>query len=91
MFRPPEREDIDFENEEDRVEWEAEQKRLDREWYGLDEGQDDEQNAFSNMSSGESQTAFKHSAIKIFDKSCSLICRQVNSLTYSVIKIIVYI
>jgi hypothetical protein len=26
----------------DPEEWEAEQKRLDREWYGLDDGYDDE-------------------------------------------------
>jgi hypothetical protein len=31
-----------FKSEEDRLEWEEEQKRLDREWYGLDEGYDDE-------------------------------------------------
>ena len=27
-----------------------EEKRLDREWYGMDEGQDEYQNAFSNIS-----------------------------------------
>ena len=32
------------------AEWEAEQKRLDREWYGLDEGYDDDHNPFSGMS-----------------------------------------
>lgn len=39
-----------FESEEDRLEWEEEQKRLDREWYGLDEGYDDEHNPFSGTS-----------------------------------------
>lgn len=39
-----------FKSEEDRLEWEAEQKRLDREWYGLDEGYDDENNPFSGTS-----------------------------------------
>ena len=34
-------------NEED---WEAEQKRLDREWYGLDEGYDEAHNPFSGIS-----------------------------------------
>lgn len=39
-----------FKSEEDRLEWEEEQKRLDREWYGLDEGYDDEHNPFSGTS-----------------------------------------
>ena len=30
--------------------WEAEQKRLDREWYGLDEGYDETHNPFSGIS-----------------------------------------
>ncbi|CAG5128460.1 unnamed protein product [Candidula unifasciata] len=41
---------LDFESEEDRLEWENEQKRLDREWYNLDEGYDDEHNPFSGTS-----------------------------------------
>ena len=36
-----------FANDEDREEWEEEQKRLDREWYGLDEGYDESNNPFS--------------------------------------------
>ena len=36
-----------FGNEED---WEDEQKRLDREWYGLDEGYDEAHNPFSGIS-----------------------------------------
>ena len=40
----------EFETDEDREEWEEEQKRLDREWYGLDEGYDDTHNPFSNTS-----------------------------------------
>lgn len=39
-----------FESEEEQALWEEEQKRLDREWYGLDEGYDDEHNPFSGMS-----------------------------------------
>lgn len=35
------------ENEEDRDLWEEEQKRLDREWYNMDEGYDEENNPFS--------------------------------------------
>lgn len=42
--------DIDFTNDEDKEDWEAEQKRLDREWYGLDEGYDEDHNPFSGMS-----------------------------------------
>ncbi|RZF39395.1 hypothetical protein LSTR_LSTR000916 [Laodelphax striatellus] len=34
----------------DRDQWEAEQTRLDREWYGMDEGFDEAQNPFSNVS-----------------------------------------
>ena len=32
---------------EEKEDWEAEQKRLDREWYGLDEGYDESNNPFS--------------------------------------------
>ena len=39
-----------FETEEDKEDWEEEQKRLDREWYGMDEGYDNEHNPFSGMS-----------------------------------------
>ena len=35
---------------EDKEDWEAEQKRLDREWYGLDEGYDDQNNPFAGVS-----------------------------------------
>ena len=45
-----EKEELAFSDEDDRADWEAEQKRLDREWYGLDEGYDDEHNPFSGMS-----------------------------------------
>lgn len=34
----------------DREEWEDEQKRLDREWYSIDEGYDDAHNPFSSVS-----------------------------------------
>ncbi|XP_005178244.1 pre-mRNA-splicing factor ATP-dependent RNA helicase PRP16 [Musca domestica] len=36
------------ESEEDRDMWEEEQRRLDREWYNIDEGYDDEHNPFGN-------------------------------------------
>lgn len=43
--------DVEKMTEEEREDWEMEQKRLDREWYGLDEGYDDDHNPFSGMSS----------------------------------------
>ncbi|XP_062584815.1 pre-mRNA-splicing factor ATP-dependent RNA helicase PRP16-like [Saccostrea cucullata] len=51
--RTDEKGKVDLENmtEEERENWEEEQKRLDREWYGLDEGYDDDHNPFSGMSS----------------------------------------
>jgi hypothetical protein len=39
-----------WENEDDKELWEDEQKRLDREWYQMDEGYDDIHNPFSNVS-----------------------------------------
>lgn len=35
---------------EDKEDWEEEQKRLDREWYNMDEGYDEEHNPFSGIS-----------------------------------------
>ena len=40
----------DFVGEAAREEWEEEQKRLDREWYSMDEGYDESHNPFSNTS-----------------------------------------
>ena len=37
-------------NDEERQEWEEEQKRLDRAWYSIDDGMDNEQEPFGNMS-----------------------------------------
>lgn len=42
--------DIKWENETDRQEWNDEMQRLDREWYLMDEGVDDDNNAFANLS-----------------------------------------
>ncbi|KAG5684933.1 hypothetical protein PVAND_014141 [Polypedilum vanderplanki] len=39
-----------WENDEDRDLWEEEQIRLDREWYNMDEGYDDENNPFAGAS-----------------------------------------
>uniref|UniRef100_A0A1L8DH54 RNA helicase n=1 Tax=Nyssomyia neivai TaxID=330878 RepID=A0A1L8DH54_9DIPT len=38
-------------SEEDKEMWEEEQKRLDREWYNIDEGYDDDNNPFSGTNS----------------------------------------
>lgn len=40
-----------WDNEEDRDLWEEEQIRLDREWYNMDEGFDDENNPFASTNS----------------------------------------
>lgn len=42
---------VPWENEEDKDLWEQEQLRLDREWYNMDEGYDDENNPFSGSNS----------------------------------------
>merc|ERR1719430_1183987 len=44
------REDTGEKGLKDDVEYVDEEKRLDREWYGMDEGQDEYHNAFSNVS-----------------------------------------
>ncbi|XP_049819947.1 pre-mRNA-splicing factor ATP-dependent RNA helicase PRP16 isoform X2 [Aethina tumida] len=43
-------EPVKWDNTVDREMWEEEQKRLDREWYNMDEGYDDENNPFSSVS-----------------------------------------
>ncbi|XP_018563364.1 pre-mRNA-splicing factor ATP-dependent RNA helicase PRP16 [Anoplophora glabripennis] len=43
-------ESLKWEATVDRENWEEEQKRLDREWYNMDEGYDDEHNPFSSVS-----------------------------------------
>ncbi|KAF7265584.1 ATP-dependent RNA helicase l(1)G0007 [Rhynchophorus ferrugineus] len=43
-------EHLKWDNTVDREDWEEEQKRLDREWYNMDEGYDDENNPFSSIS-----------------------------------------
>lgn len=49
-FLSPGSSDVEFRSEEERNQWEEEQRRLDREWYGMDEGYDDEHNPFSGTS-----------------------------------------
>lgn len=45
--------DQPWNNEEERDLWEEEQRRLDREWYNIDEGYDDENNPFSGGGNAE--------------------------------------
>lgn len=81
-----EREDLEFENEDDREDWEQEQKRLDREWYGLDEGYDDEHNPFSGMS--ESYTKKKEAEVEKKKKSrMSARQRQINKVRQYILKL----
>ena len=40
----------EFASEEERRQWDEEQKRLDREWYSMDQGYDDSSNPFSGTS-----------------------------------------
>jgi len=42
--------DLLWDNEADRDEWEEAQNRLDRQWYNLDEGVDETNNPFSDVS-----------------------------------------
>ena len=66
--------------DEDRQLWEEEQKRLDREWYGLDDGFDDNQNAFSNLS--EEYTKKKEEQLEQRKKKrMSAQQRQINKVT----------
>ncbi|XP_063846008.1 pre-mRNA-splicing factor ATP-dependent RNA helicase PRP16-like [Scylla paramamosain] len=39
-----------FEDEEERARWEEEERRLDRQWYALDQGYDDTNNPFADVS-----------------------------------------
>lgn len=41
---------LKWESTVDRENWEEEQKRIDREWYNMDEGYDDEHNPFASVS-----------------------------------------
>jgi pre-mRNA-splicing factor ATP-dependent RNA helicase DHX38/PRP16 len=47
---------VQWASTEDRELWEEEQKRLDREWYAIDEGYDDDNNPFSNVSEDYTKT-----------------------------------
>lgn len=47
---PGKENDVHWASSEDRELWEEEQRRLDREWYAMDEGYDDDNNPFANLS-----------------------------------------
>ncbi|XP_073997348.1 ATP-dependent RNA helicase l(1)G0007 isoform X1 [Rhodnius prolixus] len=47
---PGKEDELAWGSEMDREIWEAEQRRLDREWYGLDEGRDESRDPFGEMS-----------------------------------------
>lgn len=47
---PSTNEKLKWDNTVDRENWEDEQRRLDREWYNMDEGYDNENNPFANVS-----------------------------------------
>ncbi|XP_064089669.1 pre-mRNA-splicing factor ATP-dependent RNA helicase PRP16-like [Macrobrachium nipponense] len=42
--------EMEFEDDEERERWEEEEKRLDRQWYDMDQGYDDTNNPFSDVS-----------------------------------------
>ena len=69
----------EFENDEDREEWEAEQKRLDREWYGLDDGYDETHNPFAGTSEEYAQKKEAQLA-KLKRKKMSAQQRQINKV-----------
>ncbi len=68
----------EFDNDEDRAEWEAEQKRLDRRWYGMDDGYDETQNPFDTS---EEYTKKKEEELeKKQKKRMSAQQRQINKV-----------
>ena len=68
-------------NEEERQQWEEEQKRLDRAWYSIDEGQDDEKNPFGNMSN-EYMAKKEKQLVEKKKKKMSAKARQIHKVRY---------
>lgn len=62
-------------------EWEEEQKRLDRQWYSIDEGFDDSQNPFATMSDEYTQRKEKELEQKR-KKKMSARQRQIQKVYY---------
>jgi hypothetical protein len=74
--------DVQWASKEDRELWEEEQRRLDREWYAIDEGYDDDNNPFANLS--EDYTKKKEEQLEQRRKKrMSAQQRQINKVTCS--------
>jgi len=74
--------DVQWASNEDRELWEEEQRRLDREWYAMDEGYDDDNNPFANLS--EDYTKKKEEQLEQRRKKrMSAQQRQINKVTCS--------
>jgi hypothetical protein len=72
--------DVQWTSKEDRELWEEEQRRLDREWYAMDEGYDDDNNPFANLS--EDYTRKKEEQLEQRRKKrMSAQQRQINKVT----------
>lgn len=70
-------EKVPWDDPEDRETWEEEQQRLDREWYNIDEGYDEDNNPFA----GASEKYFKQKEEQLKQKSTKRISaqqRQIN-------------
>ena len=73
---------VQWASNEDRELWEEEQRRLDREWYAMDEGYDDDNNPFANLS--EDYTKKKEEQLEQRRKKrMSAQQRQINKVTCS--------
>ncbi|XP_076046132.1 ATP-dependent RNA helicase l(1)G0007 [Oratosquilla oratoria] len=68
--------DHEFENDEERERWQEEEKRLDRQWYDMDQGYDDTNNPFSDVS--EEYERKKSEKIERTRKKMSAKQRQVH-------------
>lgn len=75
-------------SEEERLQWEEEQKRLDREWYSMDQGYDDTNNPFAGTS--EAYTKKKEEEFEQKKKKrMSAQQRQINKV-WSILHILAY-
>jgi pre-mRNA-splicing factor ATP-dependent RNA helicase DHX38/PRP16 len=77
--------ELAWNSEEDKHIWEAEQKRLDREWYQMDEGYDEAQNPFAGVSENYTKKREEQLEQKK-NKRMSAQQRQINKVSNSSIK-----
>jgi len=71
-------------------EWEEEQKRVDRQWYSLDEGYDESHNPFSGLS--DEYTKRKEQELEQKrKKKISARTRQIQKVTLLIIFIVFYV